>query len=147
MCVAVFKKCECGSNTIQFHLRNNLLQPEVLTRLFCPSCPGDTAFDKRTMLSDNGWVLEYDMVLAKGVISRMNLVDPEQINPAYLFDQGYCVWLETYPGEQKEIKEEKAKLLKLQEIDLQRYLKEIIAWNVNRLEKLKGDGWRKAQAA
>lgn len=147
MCIAVFKKCECGANTVQFHLRDNLLQPEVLTRLFCPSCPGDTAFDKQTMLSDNGWVLEYDMVLAKGVISRINLVDPEQVNPAYLFDQGYCAWLETYPGEQQEIKEEKAKLLKLREVDQQHYLKEIIAWNVNRLEKLKGDGWRKAQAA
>lgn len=147
MCVAVFKKCECGANTVQFHLRNNLLQPEVLTRLFCPSCPGDTAFDEQTMIADNGWVLEYDMVLAKGAISRMNLVDPEQVDPAYIFDQGYCVWLETYPGEQQEIKEEKAKLLKLREIDQQQYLKEIIAWNVNRLASLKSDGWRKAQAA
>ena len=147
MCIAVFKKCECGANTIQFHLLDNRLQPEVLTRLFCPSCPGDTAFDNEAMLSDNGWVIEYDMILAKGVISRMNLVEPDQISPAYLFDQGYCVWLETYPGEQKDIKEEKEKILKLRDIDQQQYLTEIIAWNVNRLESLKGAGWRKAQAA
>ena len=147
MCIAVFKKCECGANTVQFHLRDNLLQPEVLTRLFCPSCPGDPAFDNNVMLSDNGWVIEYDMILAKGVVSRMNLVDPGQISPSYIFDQGYCAWLETYPGEQKDIKAEKEKILQLRDIDQQQYLKEIIAWNVSRLESLKGAGWRKAQAA
>ncbi len=147
MCVAVFKKCECGANTVQFHLRDNLLQPEVLTRLFCPSCPGDTGFDNKVMLSDNGWVIEYDMILAKGVISMQKLVDQEQVSPVYLFDQGYCTWLETYPGEREDIKEEKEKLLKLRDIDQQQYLTEIIAWNVNRLETLKAGGWRKAQAA
>jgi hypothetical protein len=147
MCVAVFKKCECGTNTVQFHLRDNILPAEVLVRLFCPSCPGDIALDSAVMLTDNGWVIEYDMVLARGAISGRNLVDPGQINPAYLFDQGYCAWLETYPGEQADIKEEKARLLKLREIEPQHYLKEIIAWNINRLQNLKACGWRKAQVA
>jgi hypothetical protein len=147
MCLAVFKTCECGTNTVQFHLRDNLLQPEALSRLFCPSCPGDTAFDETVMIADNGWVIEYDMVFAKGAMARQNRVEPEQVNPGYIFDQGYCTWLETYPGEQEDIKEEKQKLLKLRDIDQQRYLKEIIAWNVNRLKELKAGGWRKAQAA
>ena len=69
MCIAVFKKCECNAETIQFHLRDNLLGPEVIKRLFCPSCPGSEAFDSQLMLADNGWVIEYDMVLA-----RMNLL-------------------------------------------------------------------------
>ena len=147
MCLAVFKTCECGANTIQFHLRDNLLQPEVLTRLFCPSCPGDLPFNQEAMIGDNGWVIEYDMVLAKGAVSRRNMVDPDEVNPAYIFDQGYCTWLEIYPGEQKDIKEEKEKILKLRESDQQRYLKEIISWNVKRLESLKAKGWRKALAA
>ena len=99
------------------------------------------------MLADNGWVIKYDMVLARGIIIAKNLVDPEQVNPAYLFDQGYCAWLETYPGEQEDIREEKEELLKLRDIDQQQYLKEIIAWNIKRLESLKDGGWHKARAA
>jgi len=145
MCVAVFKKCECGSNTVQFHLRDNLLQPEVITRLFCPSCPGDSAFEQETMLGDNGWVIEYNMVLARNAVVGKQLVDPEIVTPAYIFDQGFCTWLETYPGEKGEIKEEKDKILEMQKADQQQYLKEIMAWNINRLESLKAEGWRKAQ--
>jgi hypothetical protein len=147
MCIAVFKKCECGSETVQFHLRDNLLGAEVISRLFCPSCPGETAFDQQAMLADNGWVIEYDMVLAKMMVSQKNLVDPGHVTPEYIFDQGYCTWLETYPGEKSDIKEEKDNILKLQETDQQQYLQEIMAWNINRLKTLKAEGWRKAQAA
>ena len=147
MCVAVFKKCECGSKTVQFHLRDNLLTPEVISRLFCPSCPGDTALDQQVMLADNGWVIEYDMILAKMLIARQQLVDPAHVTPEYIFDQGYCTWLETYPGEKTEIKEAKDRIVKLQKTDQQQYLKEIMAWNINRLKALKAEGWRKAQAA
>ena len=147
MCIAVFKKCECGSETVQFHLRDNLLSSEVISRLFCPSCPGGTAFDQEVMLADNGWVIEYDMVLARMMVCQQQLIDPAQVTPEYVFDQGYCTWLETYPGEKADIKEEKDKILKLQEIDQQQYLQEIMAWNINRLKTLKVEGWRKALAA
>lgn len=145
MCRAVFKRCECGANNVQFHLRDNLLEPEVVVRLFCPSCPGDSVFDEQQMLADNGWVIEYDMALARGLIGVRNLVDPQQVGPVEIFDQGYCTWLETYPGEQDDIRAEKSELLKLRKIDQQRYLTEIIAWNIKRLQVLKGRGWRKAR--
>ena len=66
-------------------------------------------------------------------------VDPDHVTPEYIFDQGYCTWLETYPGEKSDIKEEKDKILKLQETDRQQYLKEIMAWNINRLKTLKAE--------
>lgn len=147
MCLAVFKKCECGASTVQLHLRDNLLPPEVVTRLFCPACPGDQALEPRTMLADNGWLLEYDMVLARGRIGARALGGPAEVSPAYLFDQGYCTWLETYPGERDDIRAEKEELLKLRKIDQHRYLQEIMAWNINRLKELKIRGWRKARAA
>lgn len=147
MCVAVFKKCECGAKTVQFHLRDNLLSPEVLTRLFCPACPGDHPFEKANMLNDNGWVIEYDMILARSIIIKTKLLEEAQVTPTYIFDQGYCAWLEIYPGEKGDIKEEKDKILELQKTDQQLYLKEIISWNINRLATLKTAGWRKAQNA
>ena len=147
MCLAVFKTCECGSKSVQFHLRDNLLQPEVVSRLFCPKCAGTQHFDEKNMLNDNGWVIEYDMLLAQGALLGRKTLSPEELSPAYLFDQGYCTWLETYPGEKEEIREERQAIIDLQKTDQQRYLQEMISWNVKRVQVLKGVGWRKAVLA
>ncbi|MBU0675823.1 MAG: hypothetical protein KJ950_14370 [Proteobacteria bacterium] len=142
--MAVFKKCECGAQTVQFHLRDNLLQQDVISRLYCPSCPGGESFNQAAMINDNGWIIEYDMILAVDAISRNKLVSPEMVTPEYIFDLGYCTWLETYPGEKTDIHDEREAILKLRETNQQMYLKEIMAWNIKRLEELKTKGWRKA---
>jgi hypothetical protein len=147
MCLVVFKTCECGTSRVQFHLRDNILQPEVIARLYCPACSGARAFDQAAMLNDNGWIIEYDMILARYFLTGRNLLLPEQIDPGYIFDQSYCTWLETYPGEREEIKAEREEILALQKSDRQRYLQEMISWNVKRIESLKSAGWRKASRA
>lgn len=147
MCMAVFKKCECGSRSVQFHLRDNILTPEVVTRLFCPDCPGDAGFDAASMVNDNGWIIEYDMVLATMQLMQKRMVDQEMVRPGYLFDQGYACWLETYPGEKEDIRDERERIIALKESDQQKYLQEMMRWNIKRLAELKARGWRKAQAA
>lgn len=147
MCIAVFKKCECGARTVQFHMRDNVLTPEVISRLFCPDCPGGAGFDAVSMLNDNGWIIEYDMVLAGMQLLQMRKLDLEMLRPVYLFDQGYACWLETYPGEREDIREARARIISLKDSDQQRYLQEMISWNIQRLQELKEQGWRKAQAA
>lgn len=147
MCMAVFKKCECGSRSVQFHLRDNVLPPEVLTRLFCPDCPGGQGFDAASMVNDNGWIIEYDMVLATMQLLQVRMVDREMVQPGYIFDQGYATWLETYPGEREDIREARERLIALKGSNQQRYLQEMISWNIERLAELKAQGWRKAQAA
>ena len=147
MCLAVFKTCECGKHNVQFHLRDNLLSPEVVSRLFCPSCSGDQGFDSEAMLNDNGWIIEYDMLLARSAMTGKNVLLQEQVSPAYIFDQGYCTWLETYPGESQEIKAERDGILELRKTDQQRYLQAMINWNIERMKKLKAIGWRKALRA
>jgi hypothetical protein len=147
MCLAVFKQCECGSRTVQFHLRDNVLTPEVVSRLFCPACPGGTGFDAACMINDNGWIIEYDMVLATMQLLQGRMVDQEMIRPGYLFDQGYATWLETYPGEKEDIREERERIIALKATDQQHYLREMMGWNIKRLATLKAQGWRRAQAA
>ena len=147
MCMAVHKTCECGANHIQFHMRDNVLPPEVVTRLFCPSCPGESAYDPKSMVADNGWYIEYDMEVAKAFITRRNLVNPDTVQPEYIFDQGYAAWLEMYPGEKQEIKAERDQIMQLLEVDQQKYLREIQKWNVERIDRLKEAGWRKARMA
>ena len=145
MCIDVRKICECGARTVQFHLRDNLLQSEVIQRVFCPNCPGDAGFDGRSMLNDNGWVVEYDMILATMLLTAKLQVEPEAVHPEFLFDQGYACWLEMYPGEREEMREEKEKIMALLREDQRQYLQAILSWNIDRVARLKAAGWRKAQ--
>ncbi len=147
MCIDVRKTCGCGARTVQFHLRDNLLRSDVIQRVFCPNCPGDMGFDARSMLNDNGWVVEYDMILATMLLTAKLQVEPEAVCPEFLFDQGYACWLEMYPGEREEIREEKEGIMALQREDQRHYLQTIQSWNIDRIARLKAAGWRKAQQA
>ena len=147
MCIDVRKTCECGANTVQFHLRDNILQSDVIQRLFCPNCPGNTGFDDRSMLNDNSWVVEYDMILAAMLLTAKLQVEPEVVCPEFLFDQGYACWLEMYPGEREDIREEKEKIMALLRRDQREYLQAIQSWNIDRVAHLKAAGWRKARQA
>ncbi len=147
MCIEVRKTCECGAHRVQFHLRDNLMQPEVIERLFCPSCSRDAVFDGKSMLNDNGWVIAYDMTLARMLAAGRIACASEAMSPAFLFDHGYACWLELYPGEREEIREEKERIMALREEDQKRYLEVIQCWNIERVARLKEAGWRKALAA
>ena len=147
MCIEVRKTCKCGSKTAQFHLRDNVMSQEVLTELYCPDCSAEVELDPESMLMDNGWVIEYDMNLAKFLAVSKLMVDPDAVRPGFVFDGGYACWQEMYPGEQQDVLEERKEILALQQENPSRYLKEISHWNISRIERLKADGWRKAQAA
>ncbi|RUM35920.1 MAG: hypothetical protein DSY58_06175 [Desulfobulbus sp.] len=147
MCLEVRKTCNCGSKTAQFHLRDNVMSQEVLVELYCPECSKDVELNPETMLMDNGWIIEYDMELARFLAVSKLMVDPESVRPGFVFDSGYACWQEMYPGEQQDVLEERKEILALQKQDPGRYLKEISSWNIARIERLKADGWRKALAA
>ena len=147
MCIDVRKTCECGTHTVQFHLRDNIMPPQVISRLFCPSCPGSIAFDQETMLCDNDWIIEYDMELARTMLEKKLQIDPEDVAPEFIFDRGYACWQEMYPGEQKDIKEDREKIIELLQQDRNVYLHAMQDWNIERIERLKSAGWRKVQQA
>jgi hypothetical protein len=128
-------------------MRDNIMSQEVLAQLYCPECSQDIDLDPETMLVDNGWIIEYDMELAKFLAISKLMVDPETVRPGFVFDGGYACWQEMYPGEQQDVLEERKEILALQKEDPVRYLKEISSWNIARIQRLKADGWRKAQAA
>ena len=147
MYIDVRKTCECGTHTVQFHLGDNIMVPQVLCRLFCPACPGNSAFNKETMLCDNDWVIEYDMDLARTMLEKKLQIDPEDVIPGFIFDKGYACWQEMYPGEQKDIKADREKIIELLQQDRNVYLHAMQNWNIERIERLKSAGWRKVQQA
>jgi len=147
MCIDVRKTCECGSHMIQFHLRDNIMAPQVISRLFCPACPGDTPYDRETMLFDNDWIIEYDMELARVLLTQKLQIDQEEISPEFIFDNGYACWQEMYPGEKNDIREEREKIIELLQQDRNVYLHAMQEWNIERVERLKSAGWRKVKQA
>ena len=128
-------------------MRDNIMSQEVLTELYCPDCSAEIELNPESMLMDNGWVIEYDMDLAKFLAVSKLMLDPDSVRPGFVFDGGYACWQEMYPGEQQDMLEERKEILALQKKDPVRYLKKISTWNIARIERLKSDGWRKAQAA
>lgn len=145
MCMDIRKKCECGKQSAQFHLRDNIMSQEVLVSLRCPECAEEVKVDEQTMINDNNWIIEYDMELAQFLAASKLQVPPDMVTPGYVFDTGYATWQEMYPGEQKDILEERKGIMELLKTDSTEYLKQINSWNIARVERLKADGWRKAQ--
>ena len=147
MCLEVRKTCSCGSQTAQFHMRDNVMSEEVIVELYCPECSDKVPLNPDNMLRDNDWIIEYDMDLAKFLAGSQLRVDPDSVRPGYLFDTGYACWREMYPGEKEDVLEQRKEIMEIQKKDPSRYLREISTWNISRIEQLKADGWRKAQAA
>lgn len=147
MCIEVRKTCECGKQNAQFHLRDNIMSQEVLVSLYCPECAEKAEVDEQTMINDNNWIIEYDMELAQFLAASKLQIPPDMVTPGYVFDTGYATWQEMYPGEQKDILEERKGIMELLKTDSTEYLKQINSWNIARVDRLKENGWRKAQSA
>jgi len=147
MCQEVNRQCSCGKERVSFHLRDNVMSQEVIERLFCPSCSGTVTLEEGRMVEDNGWVIEYDMDLARMYAVAGLGMEPAQVHPGFVFDEGYVTWREMYPGESRDIAAERASIIAIKEKDPRQYLTAINAWAVDRIARLKAEGWRKARCA
>jgi len=147
MCMEVRKRCACGRENVQMHLLDNIMTPEVIAGLYCPACSLEIEVDGERMVEDNGWVIEYDMDVARFLAAAKLQMLPDDVTPGFLFDSGYATWREMYPGEQEDILKEREAFMALLKEDPRRYLAEINRWNIERVEGLKAAGWRKAQFA
>lgn len=142
MCVDHSINCTCGRNHASFNLKDDVLPYEVITRLYCPACSRDVVRDPATMLEDNGWIIEYNMDIARFMLQKTtpeNLVTPE-----YIFDEGYCTWRGVTPSDHIDSVHEREQLIQLAKTDRKRYFEEIRSWGNSRMERLAREGWRKA---
>lgn len=147
MCVEVKKQCECGNRETQLHLRDNIMGKEVVEKVYCPSCSQRTTINKETMIYDNSWIIEYDMTLARMYCMTKLSMKADQVNAAFIFDNGYATWREMYPGETDDFAEERKNIIARKNDDPKGYLQEINAWAIKRINRLKQEGWRKAKLA
>ena len=144
MCMAYEMKCTCGARSVSFHFKDNIMPEQVIKGLYCPSCSNGVAVDPATMISDNGWIIRYDMEAAR-FLGEKHI--KEKITPELLLDQGYCSWNGVYPGDNIDSVREREKIVALAKTDPAEYFRKLKSWAVERMEKLKNEGWRKAQNA
>lgn len=64
-----------------------------------------------------------------------------------LFDQGYCTGDGVYPADHLDYVREREKIIALAKTDPVEYLKQLKSRAVERTEKPKREGWRKAKNA
>jgi hypothetical protein len=143
MCVDHSKACSCGKRGAGFNLRDEVLPFEVVTELYCPACSRDVAFDPASMLSDNGWIIRYDMDVVRFAMQRM--YPASDVTPEFIFDEGYCTWRAVTPTDHVDSVKERQELAKLAKTDPKKYFEEMRSWANTRMERLARAGWRKAQ--
>lgn len=142
MCVDHSIKCSCGKSHASFNFKDDILPREVVTDLYCPACSDQVSRDPASMLADNGWIIAYDMDVARFMLQKS--APAHQITPGYLFDEGYCTWRGVTPSDHIDSVREREQLFQLAKTDRKRYFEEIKAWGNNRMERLAREGWRKA---
>lgn len=143
MCVDHRLICRCGKNSASLNFRNEIMPPEIIDRLYCPQCSVDVPYRPESMLRDNGWIIEYDMEVAKFAGQSL---PAREITPSYLFDEGYCCWRGVYPGDHEDSLKEREELVSLSKINPKKYLEEFRQWGTKRMDRLADEGWRKANA-
>ena len=145
MCMDIRIKCNCGRYNIPFNMRDNIMPEEVVETIYCPEESPSVEFNNETMIKDNGWIIEYNMELAKFIATRRMDISPDIITPEFLFDQGYATWKELFPGEQEISRKDREKLNALAKKDPKKYFQEFKNWANKRMSIFKEQGWRKAQ--
>jgi hypothetical protein len=144
MCIEIKHQCVGGHQRAQFSNLNNILPASVINRVYCPECE-KPEFDVKTMLEDNGWVIEYDMELATYLLDKHG-IDKELITPEYIFDSRYSTWQGMSPTDMEESIRERQKIVELAKVDKKKYIETMKTWSIDRMNAFISAGWRKAKA-
>lgn len=144
MCMAIEKECACGKEAARLHHLNSILPYETVKTIYCPSCSEDVGFNARTMIRDNGWIIEYDMEVVSLYAAKMGL-SKEAVTPDLIFDEGYSTWQGFTPTDLHQANKEKEALAQVAKTDKAKYLQMIREWSISRARKLQEEGWRKAR--
>ncbi|NOX19945.1 MAG: hypothetical protein GXO99_01600 [Nitrospirae bacterium] len=144
MCMEYSMRCSCGAKEASFNFRDEIMPPEVISRLYCPECSKEIAFNSQKMIADNGWVIEYDMEVARFSALKSPHLLKEELTPEFIFDEGFATWRGIYPGDHVDSAREREEITRLAKIDPKAYIERIKTWGIERMERLRKEGWRKA---
>ena len=142
MCYSYKKVCNCGRKSADIFFGNMVLNEAAITSLYCPKCNDAAVAAEESLVRDNGWVLELDLVLLKEKSPSMGIA-PEEVNAGWVFDAGYVTWVGITPDDTETRDRERAELQKLAKVDLLAYYEAIKTWGRDREDRFAEQGWRK----
>ena len=142
MCIDHKMTCKCGIHSASFNFKDDVMPVEIIDRLYCPDCSADITFNPETMVMDNGWIIAYDMDVARFMGQKL---PHQEMTPELVFDEGYCTWRGIYPTDHIDSVKEREELVKLAKINPRKYLEEFRKWGIERMDRLAHEGWRKAR--
>jgi len=143
MCMMENRRCFCGRQAAYLNFRDNILPPEILITLYCPECGSQADFDPETMVADCGWIMEYDMEGAQVFFLKRGL--SQALTPELIFDEGYLTWQGFSPGDHLVRSELHQRLAPLIKEDMNQFLQSLKSEWLAHVERLKAEGWRRAQ--
>jgi hypothetical protein len=141
----VHRVCRCGRNSAYFLLRDNLLPPETLVNLYCPECRSQAQGDPAAMLEDCGWVLEFDLAMARTFLEKRGVC--QSATPEFIFDNGFLTWQGFSPTDHEVNTRLHQRLAPLIAENLNLYLETLKSEWLAHVAALKAAGWRKARTA
>jgi len=143
MCLHQKLACACKRNKAYLFHRDNVLPEQVVINMYCPECGNRANRNESTMLEDVGWLIEYDIEVARFYLNLKGIDNP--VTPEFIFDEGYCSWYGMSPNDLEENARVHQELMPLQKKDKLLYFNELKRIRLAQFAELKKAGWRKAQ--
>lgn len=143
MCQSYRKPCACGQKTSEIFFGKMVLDESAVREVYCPDCSSTVDINPKTMVPDNGWVLELDEDVMTVFAPRMEM-DSEGVTAEQVFDAEYVTWVGFSPEDNRQRSEEREDIAKRFAGDLKGQFEALKQWAVNREKRFYSDGWRKA---
>ena len=144
MCQMYKKQCACGQKTAEIFFGNMVLDQGAIAGLYCPECSATVEIDPKSMVEDNGWVIEMDPDVLLVYAPRMRL-DPGTISAEKVFEADFVTWVGFSPEDNQRRTTEREGIMKATAGDTRGQFEALKKWAVEREKKFYEEGWRKAR--
>lgn len=143
MCQSYRKPCACGQKTSEIFFGKMVLDEAAVRGVYCPQCSSTVDLDTKTMVPDNGWVLELDADVIAAFAPRMEMTH-DDVTAEKVFDADYVTWVGFSPEDNRTRSEERTEIAKRFEGDLKGQFEALKQWALDREARFYEAGWRKA---
>ncbi len=143
MCQSYRKACTCGQKTSEIFFGKMVLDEAAVRQVYCPQCSATVDVDSRSMVEDNGWILELDPEVLEAFAPRMDM-SPSSVTAEKVFDDEYVTWVGFSPEDNAQRAKEREEIAKRAGSDPRAHFEALKTWAVEREKRFYEEGWRKA---
>lgn len=148
MCTHNKVLCKCGLGVAYLFFRDDILPEETVLDIYCPACSHLAKWDPSAMIRDVGWIIHYDMEVARFYLQKKNILkQEEEVTPEFLFFEDYCSWYGLTPTDIEEGIQLTRELEQLKNRNLRQYFEVFKKRRIGRVNELKAQGYLKALRA